>query len=275
MMQDMVQELAKIFMHIVLPTLAGITFFALAKFVKQIMPLRSLVASEQAYKYAFWGFLMFGFYLILRPLQVLAGPHPWPLILSCVREFLLIAIFGPASFIALMTLCLGTEKINRLWINSLFFMGFLLSVLFCWANVKAVGGSEEIVKFGMLTAYDGLWFKSGNENIEPFIKILFTIRIFNPGILLLAAASVVLYHGITYPKAKKQIYDNMPKKLCILSGSVFVYALSITVGSFFYGYKKVPDQWGMYHLGILLAGLLETISISMPVRSDVQVSEHG
>ena len=71
----MIQELAKIFVYIVVPALAGITFFAMAKFVKHITPLRALVASPQTYMAAFWGFLIFGFYLGLRPVQVLAGPQ--------------------------------------------------------------------------------------------------------------------------------------------------------------------------------------------------------
>lgn len=119
---EMAQELLKIFVYIVMPGLAGIIFFALAKFVKHITPLRALVSSEQTYRAAFWGFLVFGFYLALRPLQVLAGPHPWPLIISCVREFLLIACFGPATFVALMTLCYGPERIRKRWMIALFFV---------------------------------------------------------------------------------------------------------------------------------------------------------
>lgn len=275
LLEEMIHELLKIFIYIVVPGLAGITFFALAKFVKQVTPLRALVASEQAYQFAFWGFLIFGFYLGLRPVQVLAGPHPWPLIISCIREFLLIAIFGPASFVAIATLCFGTEKANRVWITGFFMVGLLLAGVFCFVNAKAIGGSEEIVKLGMMTAYDGLWFKSGQEHIDTQMKILFVIRLINPGLLLLGAATILLVHAKRYPLEKRKIYDNMPKKLYILSAAVYVYAFSLIMGSFFYGFKKVPDQWGFYHLGSLIAGLLETISLSMPVRNDVQVSEHA
>ena len=58
---SMMQELDKIFVYIVVPGLAGITFFALAKFVRHIMPLRALVSSPQTYHAAFWGFTVFGF----------------------------------------------------------------------------------------------------------------------------------------------------------------------------------------------------------------------
>lgn len=271
---EVIQELLKIFVHIVIPGLAGITFFALAKFVRHITPLRALVASEQTYRAAFWGFLIFGIYCGLRPVQLLAGPHPWPLIMSSVREFLLIAIFGPVSFIALLTLCYGPEKIRKLWIVLLLSAGVGMSLAFCFANAKAIGGSKEIVKLGMLTAYDGLWFESQVRHVEKWMRLLFVIRLINPGFLLLIAAGIVLYHAGNYPVYKKSLYDNMPKKLYILSAAVFVYAISLVAGSFFYGFEKVPDQWGLYHLGALVAGILEMISISMPVRSDVQVSEH-
>lgn len=271
---EMAQELLKIFVYIVVPALAGITFFALSKFVKHIAPLRALVSSVQTYRAAFWGFFIFGFYLGLRPVQVLAGPHPWPLIISCIREFLLIACFGPAVFIALLTLCYGPEKIRKIWIISLFAVSFLMAVGFCFVNAHAIGGSKEIVKLGMLTAYDGLWFQSNKKHVEGLMKILFVIRLINPGFLLLVAATFVFMHGKNYPEYKKRLYDNMPKKLYILSGAVYIYALFLIVGSFFYGFRKVPDQWGLYHLGVLMAGILETISLSMPVRDDVQVSEH-
>ncbi|OGR83254.1 MAG: hypothetical protein A2901_08320 [Elusimicrobia bacterium RIFCSPLOWO2_01_FULL_54_10] len=270
----MVAELDKIFVYIVVPGLAGITFFALAKFVRHIMPLRALVSSPQTYHAAFWGFMVFGFYLGLRPVQVLAGPHPWPLIVSSLREFLLIGIFGPAAFIGMLTLCFGPEKIGKAWIGGTFGLGVLMALTFCVVNGMAIGGSEEIVRMGRLTAYDGLWYKNKREDIDVLMQILFYIRLVNPGALLLVAGSFILYHAVRYPPFKKRLYDNMPKKLYILSIAVFIYSLSIIGGSLLYTFRKVPDQWGIYHLGSLIAGFLEAISLSMPVKSDVQVSEH-
>lgn len=275
-LQDMTMltELVKIFVYIVVPGLAGITFFALAKFVRQVTPLRALVASEQVYKAAFWGFLIFGIYLGLRPVQVLAGPHPWPLIISSIREFLLIAVFGPTCFVAMLMLCFGPERIGKGWLIPIFSVGLILSAIFCVANAMAIGGSEEIVKLGRMTAYDGLWFKSGKKNIVQLMEILFVIRLLDPGLLFLLAGTIVMVHAKKYPAEKRKIYDNMPRKLYILSAAVYVYAASLIVGSFFYRIQRIPDQWGVYPFGSLIAGILETISLSMPVRSDVQVSEH-
>ena len=270
----MVRQLDTIFVYIVVPGLAGITFFALAKFVRHIMPLRALVSSAQTYHAAFWGFTVFGFYLGLRPVQVLAGPHPWPLIISSLREFLLIGVFGPAAFIGLMTLCFGPEKIGKAWIAGAFGVSALLALAFCVVNAMAIGGSEEIVRLGRLTAYDGLWYKNKREDIDTLMRILFFIRLVNPGALLLIAGCFVFRHAVRYPAFKKKLYDNMPKKLYILSAAVLIYALSIVGGSWIYTFRKVPDQWGLYHIGSLIAGFLEAVSLSMPVKSDVQVSEH-
>jgi hypothetical protein len=271
---DIFSELIKIFIHIVVPTLAAIVFFALAKFARHIMPLRALVSSVQTYETAFWGFLLFGFYLLLRPIQVLAGPHPRPLIFSTLREFLLLGLFSPMVFVSLLTLCFGPKTISRKVIVSVFAGSIFLAVVFCLINAAAIGGSKEIVKLGIMTAYDGLWYESGHPQIGLLMKTLFFIRLLNPGLLLTAAALCLYYHARHYPPFKAKLYDNMPRKLKILSAATFIYALSLIIGSLVYGPHKVPDQWGLHHFVALIAGFLEAFSISLPVRKDVQVSEH-
>ncbi len=270
----MLQEMGKIFVHIVVPGLAGITFFALAKFVRHITPLRALTSSYETYYFAFWGFLIFGLYLALRPVQVLAGPHPWPMIISTVREFLLQACFAPITFCSMMILCFGPERFSKRWMLPVFVFCAGTAGIFCVINARAIGGSEEIAKLGMMTAYDGLWYKSNQEHIDLWMKIMAGIRLANPAFLLFVAASFVFFHARNYPAYKKKQYDNMPKKLYIVSAAVFVYSLTLALGAVISGYTEVPDQWGLYHVGALVAGILESLSLSMPVRNEVQVSEH-
>lgn len=271
----MIDELLTIFVYIVMPGLTGILFVSLAKFVKHIAPLRALVANSETYTAAFWGFAVFGLYFGLRVVQVFAGPHPWPLIISTIREFLLMAVFVPSAFVGMITLCVGPEKMSKARVYTVFGASLAMAILFCGINAKAIGGSEEIVKLGMMTAYDGLWFKSGKENAAQLMKILMYIRLVNPVLLLLVAATVVMVHAKRYPENMRKLYDNMPRKLMILSSAVYVYALSMVVGYLIYGLKMVPDQIWIYHLGSLVAGFLEAFSLAMPVRSNVQVSEHG
>lgn len=270
----MVQELLKIFVHLVIPALAGITFFALAKFVKQVTPLRALVTSPQVYNSAFIAFLIFGFYCSLRTVQVVAGPHPWPLIFSTIREFLLLAIFSPALFIAMLTLCFGSERIGIGWMVTVSLFGLISAGMLCFFNASAIGGSEEIVKLGKLTAYDGLWFKSQTEDIEQKMKMIYWIHIVNPGFLIFAGSILLMLHAFFYPKEKKQIYDNMPKKLLLLGLAFAFYSLVFIAGSFFYGFMRLPDQWPTYSLVCLVAGIIEAFSLALPVRSNIQISEH-
>jgi hypothetical protein len=37
---------------------------------------------------------------------------------------------------------------------------------------------------------------------------------------------------------------------------------------------RIPNQWWLYYVGALGAGLLETASLSLPMKRHVQVSEH-
>jgi hypothetical protein len=270
----MIVELNRIFLYIVLPGLSSIIFFALAKFSRQILPMRALVANERTYRFAFWSFLLFGVYMGLRPLQVLAGPHPWPLIISTVREFLLIGFIGPSTFIALMSLCIGDEEVDWRWITGAFVFGILLAAVYCFANAKSIGGSHEIVKLGQLTAYDGLWYASKAKNIRIWLKIMFMIHLINPGFLFLMSGGIVLVNAVNYPIGKRRIYDNMPKKLLLISTAVYVYAFAIVIGSSIHGYRLLPDQYWIYPVGIFIAGIIETLSLAMPVRHEVQVSEH-
>ena len=102
-----------IFSNLALPICAGITFFALARYVLLIAPMRTLVTGELTYKGASWGFAFFGLYLITRPLQILLGPHPMPLIVNSVREYCMMGLFAPAVFVAMMSLCFGADRIPK------------------------------------------------------------------------------------------------------------------------------------------------------------------
>ena len=51
------RELLPIFSNVVMPLLAGLIFFAMAKYVHHIAPLRTLITGELTYRGAYWGCL--------------------------------------------------------------------------------------------------------------------------------------------------------------------------------------------------------------------------
>ncbi|MCB4757718.1 MAG: hypothetical protein LHV69_11940 [Elusimicrobia bacterium] len=94
-------EFFPIFLNIVIPLLSGMVYFALARYVRHIGPVRTLVTGKLTYDSAYYGFIFFGVYLATRPLQILLGPHPMPLIINIIREFFMIGLFGPAVTVAM------------------------------------------------------------------------------------------------------------------------------------------------------------------------------
>ena len=263
-----------IFINLALPICAGVTFFALARYVLHIAPMRTLVTGEMTYTGASWGFAFFGAYLISRPLQILLGPHPMPLVINNVREFCMMALFGPAVFVAMMSLCFGEDRIPKKFIFGIFALGFLSAFVFVTLNAKAIGGSEEIFRIGNYPVYDGLWFKNTDPRGKELMAFLFALRFFDPVLLLLLAGVIVFRHARHFPAHKKEIYNNMPKKLYLLSAAVFSFPVSmlVTGGLVIAG---IPNQWWIYYLGALIAGFLEAASLALPLRHAVQVSEHA
>src|SRR5258708_4531942 len=243
------KDLWLILANIALPLCAGITFLALAGYASNIAPMRTLVTGEKTYKGAAWGFAFFGAYLVTRPLQILVGPHPMPLIINCVREFCMMALFAPAVFVAMMSLCFGSDRIPKKLIYGIFILGFVLGLVFVVINARAIGGSELIFRLGSYAAYDGIWFKAQDANSEALMSILFVIRFIDPLFLLLLAGVIVFRHARHYPEEKGEVYDNMPKKLYFLSAAVFAFPLSMLITGALVLFFKIPNQWWIYYMG--------------------------
>lgn len=260
-----------VIVDIIIPVVAGSIFFVLAGYIKYVAPMRTLVTGEKTYRWAFWGFLFFGIYLASRPLQILLGPHPMPLIINNIREFLMIGLFAPAVFIAMMSFVFGSDKIIKQFIYAMFGFGILLAVIFVITNIFAIGGSKEIFTIGPLTAYDGMWFANPDSKVRELMKILFVIRLIDPVMLILLAGSIVLWRAFHYPSEKSRIYNNIPRKLIFLSIANFSFSLSMLFVGIVFILGHIPNQWWFYYVGALLSGIFEAISLAMPVRRQVQV----
>ena len=267
------REFFPLFLNIVVPVFAGLVFFAMALYVRYIGPLRTLIAGELTYDGAFWGFLFLSLYLASRPVQILF-PHPWPLLINNLREMGLIAVFGPSVFLAVMSLVYGAENIPRTAARTVVGMGIVLALVFAVVNLFAIGGSEPIFTAGGWTAYDGLWFKNPNLHRRELMRVLFAVRLLDPVFLVFAAGAVSLAHGLRYPSQKKILYDNMPRKLIFLGLGCFSFSLSMLSVGLFFLLSHIPNQWWIYYVGALMAGVLETVSLSLPMKKHVTVSEH-
>lgn len=260
--------------NIVIPLLAGVVFFALARYVAHIAPMRTLVTGQLTYQGASWGFACFGVYLASRPLQILLGPHPLPLVVNNLREFCLMGFFAPAVLVAMLSLCFGSERVTQGAVYSIFGVCFSLAVTFVILNVFAIGGSEVLFRISGYPAYDGLWFKNPSPQGQQLMKVLVVLRTVDPVGLLCIAGGVVLWHASHYPAEKRAIYDNMPKKLYLLAAAVLSFALSMGAVGVLALLGNLPNQWWVYYTGALVSGILESLSLSLPVKHAVHISDH-
>jgi hypothetical protein len=270
-------EFLHIFLNVAVPVLAGVVYLMLARYVKHIGPLRTLVTGKLTYDGAYWGFLLLGAYLATRPLQILLGPHPAPLIVNSLREFIMIGFFGPAVTLAMLSLVLGSENLPRSLIRFLLGLGLVLATMFVIVNIKAIGGSEVIFTIGGRPAYDGVWFHGGMggpRHLSHLMMILFLLRLVDPVFMVFSAGILVLWHGYNYPIEKRMLYDNMPKKLYYMGAACIAFSLSMLSVGLLYLFADIPNQWWIYYVGALAAGLLETVSLSLPLRRAVQITEH-
>ncbi len=262
----------EIFANLILPIIAGLIFLGLARYVRYIAPMRLLVAGKLTYRGAFWGFIFFGIYLATRPLQILLGPHPLPLIINNIREFFMIGLFGPAVFLAMLNFVYGEGKLKKPLIIFVCGLGLILATLFVVFNIFAIGGSKEIFRVGSYAVYDGLWFDNPDLPTRALMRTLFVIRLLDPVILLLIAGIIVFWRGVTYPR--DSIYTNMPRKYFFMAGAVFAFAFSMLFAGFMFLIWKIPNQWWIYYVGALLAGFLEAISLSLPLSQGVKITDH-
>jgi len=157
----------------------------------------------------------------------------------------------------------------------MFGLGIGLGLLFVVVNIRAIGGSEKIFMIGNWPAYDGIWFEGGSDGPSSLMPLLFVLRLIDPVLFVFGAGTLVLWHAYNYPMEKRVLYDNMPRKLYLMGFACYAFSLSMLSVGFLYIFARIPNQWWIYYVGALGAGLMETVSLSLPLRKEVQITEHA
>lgn len=254
--------------NLVVPIIAGAIFLILSHYIAYIAPLRKLVTGEATYKGAYWGFIFFGLFLMTRPLQIGLGPHPMPLIINNLREFIMIGLFAPAAFVGLSSFALGYDKVKKGMVRVVFGLGIALAICFAIVNVLAIGGSREIFSIGSYIFYDGRWFHPSNAD-QRFMPILFAIRVIDPILLMIVLGIFCFWRAVVFPK--DSVYDNIPRKLFFQGLAVLSFGLSMLFTGFMVVIWKIPNQWWIYYLGAVLAGIFEAVALSFPLRKEQKI----
>lgn len=252
--------------NVVIPLVAGVVYFLMALEIKRVSRVRKLIFGEIGYRRAFIGFLLLGIYLITRPFQNILGPHPYPMVVNCIRQFFLMAIIAPSILVGIFHWAAVKWKVPKAAEVSSYVIGFLMALIFILINIVAIDGSKIIVQWNGFKLYDATWFSQGNKRVE-LILIHLIVQGISPVGFFLLASGYVRHRRHNYPP--DSVYNLMPLKWKYLETGLIIFALSFIFAgcAAFFGHYYTY-LWVIYYTGAIVAGVIELKGIKIPPREE-------
>jgi hypothetical protein len=244
--------------------ITGVVYFFMAFEIRRISRFRSMMFGEIVFKKIENAFLMFGIYFITRLVQNFSGPHPLPLIINCLRQFLLMAIIAPSIVVTISHWVPTPSEILRSTKLVAYTIGISIGVIFVLLNTIAVTDSKVLSTWGNIQAYEPIWFQSANTPIQ-LILVHLICQFISPVSFLLLAAIYVRHKRHNYQLAS--IYNLIPVKWKYLEASLIIFAFSFVVaGIAVICGKYYTYIWSIYFVGAIISGVLEMRNIKLPPR---------
>lgn len=249
---------------IVVPLAAGLVYFLMAAEINRVSKVRKIMFGEIGYRKIGLAFLLMGVYFITRPLQNSLGPHPWPLIVNCARQFFLMAIIAPAILVGIFHWVPSEDHTPRSAAFAAYIVGFFMALIYILINTVAVDGSKVVATFGGYAFYDPTWFSVGTPRPQLVLVHLISQLVSPVGYFLLAAAYV---RHRRHEYELTHVYNLMPLKWRHLEMSLAIFACSLIIA----GVAAVFGQyytylWLIYFIGAIIAGFIELRGIKIPPR---------
>ncbi len=252
------------FVNILVPLIAGLTYFIMAAEIKRVSKIRKIMFGELGYNKAFNAFLLFGIYFVTRPLQNLLGHYPWPMIVNSARQFFLMAIISPSILVGIFHWVPLEKGTPRSAILASYVVGFMMAVIFILINSIAVDGSKILTTFWGINIHDAKWFSEGPVNVHLVVVHLISQLVSPVGFFLLAAA-YVRHRRYNYPT--DSIYNLMPLKWKYLETGLLIFAVSMIFAGLaaFLG-QYYTYLWVIYFVGATISGIVELLGVKIPPR---------
>jgi len=258
-----------IVLNIALPVIAGLVYFAMAYEIKKSNRGRTLIMGELTIKGTFYAYVAMGLWLMTRPLQNIIGPYPAPLIVNCIRQFLMMAVFAPSLLVAIFNWTSEEKKVPKTVQAAVFIVAAFMGLMFVLINISAVDGSKIIAQNSFVTLYDAQWFMEGPRRIE-LVLIHLLVQGISPVGFCLFAAGIVRHKRHNY--SSDSIYNMMTKKWYFLEVSLIVFACSMLaagIAALLTGYGTY--LWVIYFAGALVAGFFDMKGIKLPPRIEKEI----
>ncbi|MDX9783598.1 MAG: helix-turn-helix domain-containing protein [Spirochaetia bacterium] len=233
-----------LFSNIIAPVVAGLFF--LLYFIYFIIANPSRLSS-------YWYFIVFlvcmSIFSLGRPLQLILGPYPAPLIVVNIRVFLLCGVIAPVTI-------LGSDLFNRRKMEGLavavLSIGLLLGLTYVVFNTLGTKSSKTLFHFAGMTAYDNLT----PERNPPFYgrEVTIAVQVIT-GALMLLSSSIRLARL----KLDSSFRDLLKSKHFLFNGGVSIFAVAFIVGS-------LTKKWEIYYTVSIFSAILFGWSVLIDVR---------
>lgn len=235
-----------IFSNLVVPLIAGLFF--LLYFIYFIIANPSKAAS---YKFFIIFLIGFSIFLFGRPLQLILGPHPIPLIIVNIRVFILCSIISPVIMLAANIFKKKKKKIRYKEIL-IICICILLGLTYVIFNTLGTKESYKLFEFANITAYDNLTPSS----LPPYYGREVTIGVqVITGILLF----IFSFFKLSKLKLETSFKDFIKNKIFLINTGILVFALSFIIGS-------LARQWWIYYVTSIVSALLFGGSVLIDIK---------
>lgn len=230
--------------NILIPSAAGILFFVLSMYL-----IFSKSAPSHSYR-AFTIFLIsFALFIAGRPVQVLSGQHPLPLIFNNIRLFLFCAVTVPMLMLTTRQFSGGNLRISR---RSILFAGIILGVIYSVFNTLGTTGSYEVFSIGGIIGYDSVT----PEMLKPFFAREITQGVQVAAGLLLITGAVLKISEMDFSLKRG---NHLPKNFLLMNVGVIIFGLSFVVGS-------LSKQWSIYYLGSIASAMVIGAGVMFDIK---------
>jgi len=238
----------EVYGNIVIPILSAVLLFIYFLYFTFIDDSKS--ASIQYFRIFLISFCVF---LVGRPIQILSGSHPIPLIINNIRSFIFAAVTIPMIMLADFSRPDSPAK-SRFWI--LLVSGSLLGGVYWVFNTVTTTGSEVIFYLGSIPVIDSVT----PEQAPPYYGREVTIAVYIAIAALLFGDSVAKIRRVTDRRPGAGI--NLVRVYLFNSGKL-VFALTFFLGS-------ILQQWWIYYVGSLFSVFVLGYAVAVDIRDSKQ-----
>ena len=232
--------------NILVPALSGIILFIYFLYFVFIEESKSA-----SYKYFTVFLISFCLFLFGRPVQILSGAHPVPLIINNIRSFLFSAITIPMVILADFS---QPEKDQKSRSLAFMVMGSVMGAVYCLFNTLTTIGSEAIFKIGSFAVFDSL---------TPSLAAPFFGREVTNGVYMVLAA-VLFIDSI----GKIRRAGNYKENESVNLKKIYLYNIGKLFFAFTFFFGTLLHQWWIYYMGSLASVFFLGRGVVLDIREN-------